>query len=124
MKKAIDFNWLDSTINPIKAKKKPKKLIPNPFPIWSTISTTRYWHCESWCQVNDPHFLYVIIGHKYRKSGKLMYLLEPSVFNTDIRFIHREVEDSTKLDVWNEEKQKRQTRTEYAENPNRDEKST
>ncbi len=53
-----------------------------------------------------------------------MYLLEPSVFNTDIRFIQREVEDSTKLDVWNEEKQKRQTRTEYAENPSWDEKST
>lgn len=53
-----------------------------------------------------------------------MYLLEPSVFNTDIRFIHREVEDSTKLDVWNEEKQKRQTRTEYAEDSKGDEEST
>ena len=124
MKQAIDFNWLDSTIIPTKAKKKPKRLIPNPFPVWATVSTTRYWWCGSWCEINDPRFLYVVVGHKYRKSGKLFYQLEPSVFNTETKFVQREVEDSIKLDVWNEGKQKWQTRTEYAEDSEGDEEST
>lgn len=124
MKQAVDFNWLDSIIDTTKARKKLKKYDYPELPEGVTLSLISYFWLLNFkdIAVDDPRRLYVIVGTKHRKSGKRIYTLQPSVFN-ESQYHIREVEDSIKLIVWNEQKQKWQTRTEYAEDSEGDEKS-
>ena len=125
MKKAIDFNWLDSIIDTTKARKKLKNYDYPELPEGVTLSLISYFWLLNFKEtaVDDPSLLYVVVGTEHRKSGRRIYTLQPSVFN-ESKYHIREVEDSVKLIVWNEQKQKRQTRTEYAEDSKGDEKST
>lgn len=123
--KKNDFNWLDSIIETTKARKKKKGYDYPELPMGVTISLASYYWLLYFNSVtiDSPSLLYVVVGIKYKKSGRRVYTLQPSVFN-DSQYHPREVEDSVKLIVWNEQKQKWQTRTEYAEDSTGDEKST
>lgn len=125
MMKKDDFNWLDSIIETTKARKKLKRYDYQELPEGVTISLISYFWLLNFKKVtvDDPRLLYVIVGTKHRKSGKRIYTLQPSVFN-ESKYQITEVEDSVKLIVWNEQRQKWQTRTEYAEDSKGDEEST
>lgn len=120
-----NFNWLDSIIETTKARKKKKEYAYPELPMWVTISLANYYWLLSFksVTVDTPSLLYVVVGIKHSKNGRRHYTLQPSVFN-ESNLHPREVEDSIKLIVWNERKQKWQTRTEYAEDSEGDEKST
>lgn len=113
--KQADFNWLDSIIETTKQRKKKKTYDYPELPAWTTISLISWlWLSNYRYPIDSPNLLYDVVETKYRKSGKRRYTLQPSVFN-DSQYHVREVEESVKLIVWNEWKQKWQTRTEYAE---------
>lgn len=123
--KPVAFNGEDSIHLPKKAPKQAKN-IPNPFPKWALVSLRRWSNMPQFSSRTKEEteamvmqFTYNVIWYKYKKNGKLVYKLEPSLFNDSEywRKAFREIEDSVKLDIRNEQNKKRTSREDFASNP-------